>query len=161
MKYNIALPALLLLITVNLCAQQQKRIPKLTKHERIWVAAYDDTTKALASLFLSKRNQYRKEQETGYYVLGASVVVLGTGLMLSSRDTNTGASSPEDQDMDMSFLPMLLGFSGMICSGLTLGGHAVTMHPYTVKKYNRLLTQYKAGEPIPKFYTKRMARYLH
>jgi len=133
---------------------------KLTKTEKIWIAAYDDTTKALASLFLSKRNQHRKEKETGYVVLGASVAVLGTGLLLSSRNTDTSGSTV-DQDMDMSFVPLLLGFSGIIYSGIALGGHAITMHPYTIKKYNRLLTQYEAGEPIPKFYKKRMAKYLY
>jgi hypothetical protein len=128
---------------------------KLTKTEKIWVAAYDDTTKALASLFLSKRNQYSKEKETGYVVLGASVAVLGTGLLLSSRNTDTSGSAV-DQDMDMSFVPLLLGFSGIMYSGITLGGHALTMHPYTLKKYNRLIDLHKANQPLPEFYLKRM-----
>lgn len=113
MKCKITLQLLLLWITVTLYAQQDKTIPKLTTHEKIWIAAYDDTTKALASLFLSKRNQIRKEQETGYYVLGASVVVLGTGIILSSRDTNSGTGGATEEDMNMSFVPYFWVFQAL------------------------------------------------
>lgn len=141
-------------------AQYEKPNIKLTKNEKIWIAAYDDTTKALASLFLSKRNQIRKEQETGYYVLGASVIVLGTGIILSSRDTNSGTGGATEEDMNMSFVPLLLGFSGVMWSGITLGGNAVLLHPYTVKKYDKLLDLHAAGQPLPRFYTKRLTPFL-
>ncbi|MBX2945949.1 MAG: hypothetical protein KF725_08950 [Cyclobacteriaceae bacterium] len=141
-------------------AQEEKPNIKLTKTEKIWIAAYDDTTKALATLFLNKRHQIRKEQETGYYVLGASVVVLGTGLMLSSHNSPTGSGVAIEQDMDMSFVPLLLGFSGVMWSGITLGGNALMLHPYTVKKYNKLVGLHAAGQPLPRFYTKRLTPFL-
>jgi hypothetical protein len=103
-------------------AQAENSKSKLSKNEKIWVAAYDDTTKALAALFLRKRNQDRKEQNAAYYVLGASVALIGAGLILASRDMDAAQGGSTEQDMNMSFVPILLGFSGILWSGLTLGG---------------------------------------
>lgn len=141
-------------------AQDEEPNIRLTKNEKIWIAAYDDTTKALATLFLNKRHQIRKEQETGYFVLGASVAVLGAGLMLSSRNSPSGSGSVPEEDMDMSFVPLLLGFSGVMWSGITLGGNALLLHPYSVKKYHKLVDLHAAGQPLPRFYTKRLTPFL-
>jgi hypothetical protein len=127
----------------------------LSKSDRIWLAAYDDTTKALAFLFIEKRNKINKEKNSIYIVAGVSAAVLVTGVLLSARSST---QTPDGENMD--FLIPLVGSIGLISSGIGVIGNSLALHPYTLKKYERLLEQYSDIKSLPPFYQKRIAKYL-
>jgi len=128
---------------------------KLSKSDRMWLAAYDDTTKALALLFIARRNKANKQNEINYIVAGVSSAVLLTGVLLSERNPN---QTPDGVSMD--FLFPLLGSVGLLSAGIGFIGNAVELHPYTIKKYHRLLEQHTDSKPLPPFYQKRITKYL-
>lgn len=137
-------------------AQEDKPVVKLTKTEKIWGAAYDDTTKALASLFIKKRNIHTKSQKTMYVVLGASTAaMIGGGLMLES-DLNSSPTASYDQANYAGFILMLAGTTGVLASSVTLASSYIGLNPYTLKKYDRLIDLHKANNTLPEFYLKRM-----
>lgn len=137
-------------------AQEEKPEVKLTKTEKIWISAYDDTTKALAWLFIKKRNIYTKNQKTMYFVLGASTAtIIGGGLWLEN-DLNSSPTASYDQTNYAGLLLMLAGTAGVLGSSVSLGASYIGLNPYTLKKYNRLIDLHKANKTLPQFYLKRM-----
>ncbi|MCK6618283.1 MAG: hypothetical protein L6Q51_11635 [Cyclobacteriaceae bacterium] len=142
---------------------------RLKKYERIYLAAYDDTTRALAALFLAKRHQIiglhssseieryiGLNMKTNWIVFGVSSAVLVTGLVMAGNN----APPPEGHEEDYSFLIPLLGAMGMISSGINLGAQYIMLTPYTVKKYFRLLAKYRADGQLPAYYAKRIKKYM-
>lgn len=140
----------------------------LKKYERIYLAAYDDTTRALATLFLAKRHKIvgphttsevqryiGLDMKTNWIVLGVSSAVLVTGLVMASNN----APPPEGQE-DYSFLIPMLGAMGIITSGINLTLQYIALTPYTVKKYFRLIEKYESEGQLPPYYVKRIKKYL-
>ncbi|MBX2946267.1 MAG: hypothetical protein KF725_10570 [Cyclobacteriaceae bacterium] len=156
----ILFSALICIMANTACAQEGLPVVKLTKGERMWLAAYDDTTKALAWLFINKRNVHTKNQKPLYLVLGASTAaMIGGGLMLE-RDLNSSPTATYDQANYAGLTLMFVGTAGVLASGTALGISYIALNPYTVKKYDRLLALHKANKPLPEFYVKRMTPYL-
>ncbi|MBX2945948.1 MAG: hypothetical protein KF725_08945 [Cyclobacteriaceae bacterium] len=144
---------LVLLASASAFAQELETTElKFTKHEKIWVAAYDDTTTALAALFTSKRYPYEKRKKNYFMLLGVSSVAIGIGTILTLND-------PSMND-DTGFILIVAGTSGLILTGFYLLIENTMLYPYTVKKYKKLLSGYEAGEPIPSFYLKRLTPFL-
>lgn len=153
----IVLFTMLACTLVNVAAAQvEKPEMNLTKTEKIWVAAYDDTTKALAWLFIKKRNNYTKNQKTMYFVLGASTAaMIGGGLWLEN-DLNSSPTASFNQTNYAGLLLMLAGTAGVLGSSVSLASSYIGLNPYTLKKYNRLIDLQKANKTLPEFYLKRM-----
>jgi hypothetical protein len=141
---------------------------RLKKHERIYLAAYDDTTRALATLFLTKRHwitgshtssdpefYFGLDMGKNWLLFGVSSAIFVTGLVLASND----APAPEESD-DVSYLIPMIGAMGMMVSGITLGVQYIMLTPYTVKKYFRLLEKYRAEGQLPPYYARRIRKYL-
>lgn len=162
----------LLAVGLFLCDQvkaqnENQQVVRLKKHERIYLAAYDDTTRALADLFLAKRhqiigphstNEFERciglHMKTNWIVLGVSSAVLVTGLVMA------GNTPPSEGQEDFSFFIPMIGGVGMIASGITLSAQYLMLTPYTVKKYFKLLELYQGEGKLPKYYTKRISKYL-
>jgi hypothetical protein len=146
---------LIILYSVTTLAQEASPEIKLSKSEQLWIAAYDDTTKALAFLFIEKRNKINKGKNSNYIVAGVSAAVLVAGALLSERSST---QTPDEENMD--FLFPLLGAIGLVSSGIGIIGNSLALHPYTLKKYEHLLEQYRDTQSLPPFYQKRLVNYL-
>ncbi len=167
--HGILIGLVLILLPASGSAQEENDKPvRLKKHERIYMAAYDDTTRALANLFLVKRHKiigpYSPgeaeryllgfDMTTTWIVFGVSTAVLTTGLIMAeNRDTGTS-------EENYNFVIPFIGAAGMIGSGLTLGVQYLLLTPYTVRKYFKLLEAYKDDGSLPRYYEKRIAKYL-
>ncbi len=148
-------PGLAIILVTAGFAQSEKPKVKLTKSEKIWMTAYDDTTRALARLFIKKRDAQQKKQKTMYIALGvSSVALIGGGLLLTS-DLNSSTSSYSPTNYTGLGL-MLAGSAGVIISSTSLGISFISLNPYTQKKYNKLIDMHKEKKPLPEFYLKRM-----
>lgn len=163
-------PALILIASLSHSNAQDNssNTVRLKKHERIYLAAYDDTTRALATLFLVKRHKIigpPSPTELERYVVGfnlkatwitfgISSAVLAAGLFMINQNTDSA------QEGDMSFIIPMAGAMIMISSGITLTVQYILLTPYTVRKYFKLIDIYATGGKLPRNYTKRMAKYL-
>jgi hypothetical protein len=89
-----------------------------------------------------------------WIVFGVSAAVLTTGLIMIENN-------PTDSDEEnYNFVIPFIGAIGMIGSGITLGGQYLLLTPYTVRKYFKLLEAYKEEGQLPRYYEKRLAKYL-
>ncbi|QOI97541.1 MAG: hypothetical protein HRU69_08575 [Flammeovirgaceae bacterium] len=167
LRFFTAITLLLLPLSSVFSQTDSSGTIRLKKYERIYLAAYDDTTRALATLFLAKRQQIigphttseieryiGLNMKTNWIVFGVSSVVLVTGLVMA------GNAPPSEGQEDISFLIPLLGAMGMIASGINLGAQYILLTPYTVKKYFRLVEKYQAEGQLPPYYAKRIRKYL-
>jgi len=160
--------ALILLSAAGNAQEDREKSVRLKKHERIYLAAYDDTTRALATLFLVKRhritgpaapNEAQRyllgfDMTATWIVFGVSTAVLTTGLIMVEN------SSTDSNEESFGFLIPLVGGAVMIGSGLTLGIQYLLLTPYSVRKYFKLLEAYKENGKLPRYYEKRLAKYL-
>jgi hypothetical protein len=141
-------------------AQPAENNFRLTKNEQIFLAAYDDTTKALAYLFMEKRRPLEKERKTSAIVFGLSAAALVTGAVMLENDLNNSPAGAYD---GANYLGMILALGGTMGSVYGLVGYGVasiSMNPYTVKKYHRLLDYYQSNQTLPEFYLKRIGHHL-
>lgn len=138
-------------------AQDRPSDVKLSKHDRIWLAADDDTTKALALLFIKKRNDLDKTLIKSSVVGITSLAAFAFGaLMLENNSHSPGIADGHAFGVIFVFG----GATGVLCSGVTLILTALLKRAYTLKKYESLLAAYRAGMSLPRFYKKRIQRYL-
>ena len=141
---------------------------RLKKNERIYLAAYDDTTRALATLFLVKRHKIIgppsptdfERYTTGFNMeamwiaFGVSSAVLAAGIFMVNQHTDSN-----QEDGLIAVIPLIGGMC-MLSTGITLAVQYILLTPYTVRKYFKLLDTYTSGGQLPRSYTKRMAKYL-
>ncbi len=131
---------------------------KLSKNERIRSLAYDDTTKAFASLFISKREALRGKQKKDLIVFGISTgIFLAGGLMLVASDNPNFKYRPI---LYVGFPIMFIGGFGMLGAPLSAGLHELMLNPYSIRKYKRLIEIHKSGKPLPEFYLQKLQPYL-
>jgi hypothetical protein len=157
--------ALLIILTCTLTdmanAQVKKPEAKLSKIEKIQMAAFDDTTRALTHLFVEKKRiRHIRNQKTMYIVLGGSTAVMVGGGLLLASDLNSSSTASYDPTNYAGLGLMLAGTTGVLISSASLGISYLSLNPYTLKKYYRLIDMHKANKPLPIFYLKRMAPYL-
>lgn len=136
---------MLLFPAAQLCAQSGNTEIKLSKSDKIWIAAYDDTTRALALLFIAKRNAFNRAQ-TINYISGsvAAAMLVTTATIMSGND----------------FILISIGASVLITSAASALLNFLFFSPYTIKKYEHLLAHYRQHHTIPPFYQKKLIRYL-
>jgi hypothetical protein len=136
---------MLLFPAAQLCAQSGNTEIKLSKSDKIWIAAYDDTTRALALLFIAKRNAFNRAQ-TINYISGsvAAAMLVTTATIMSGND----------------FILISIGASVLITSAASALVNFLFFSPYTIKKYEHLLAHYRQHHTIPPFYQKKLIRYL-
>lgn len=149
----------ILIISLPLIAQDQIK-QKLTKNDRILQAAYDDSTRALAQLFLVKRKSCREMLKVSNTTSGIGIVVAAGGIVILENDMNQGPGGPFNPVNYRGFGLMAMGVTVALSSGIVTGVALVKKNPYTVKKYRILVDWHKAGKPWPDFYMKRVAPYL-
>lgn len=157
-QITIVLFALIYSLAIAQTPQQNSEL-KLSKIDKIWLAAYDDTTKALAQLFIVKRNSFNREQKINYLVAGISAVTLVAGGVMLEQDLNEPNATYQEENY-VGFIFMFVGSSGIIYSSVASLINFLQLNPYTLKKYERVLALYKEGQPIPPFYQKRLSKFL-
>lgn len=134
-------------------AFSQKRA-KLSKDERILQMAYNDTTKALAALFIEMRNVTRLQSNRALIGAGISsgVVLVGAAIMLSNPDSGVIIAS--------GLIPVFVGIGGVFWfSGAWLISKLVK-NPYTLRKFEKLIDISIEGKAIPSYYLVRVKKYL-
>lgn len=152
----------LILVGARVFAQTDTTLSKVkfTKTERIWFAAYDDTTKALATLFVSKRNQINRDQKTILIVCGVSAIALGVGALMLERDLNSSPTAYYNAANYLGLLLALGGALGVFSTAPAAGVGFIRLNPYTVKKYEKLIAMHKSGKPLPEFYVSKITTLL-
>jgi hypothetical protein len=130
-------------------AQRSRREMKRTKSERIWEVVTDDTTRALAALFTSKRREISGLQIDMLFLGGVGLLVYsgGYGMLLASRDWRAAS---------FGLLVMVVGAASFITGVALYISYALEKNPYTIRKYERLIEMHKRGRPLPEFYTLRL-----
>jgi hypothetical protein len=129
---------------------------RLSKEEKILAAVYDDSTRALANLFVSKRSGLTKDRKTGLVIAGASAATFLAGGLLLSNDLN-GTEGDNYNPANYAGLGlMLVGAGGVLASGTYAGVKSIQLNPYTYRKYQKVLRLYQDGKPIPAFYRNQM-----
>jgi hypothetical protein len=144
MKLRFAI-CMLLFPAAQLCAQSGNTEIKLSKSDKIWIAAYDDTTRALALLFIAKRNAFNRAQTINYISGSVAAAMLATTATIMSGND---------------FILISIGASVLITSAASALVNFLFFSPYTIKKYERLLAHYRQHHTIPPFYQKKLIRYL-
>jgi len=154
--------ALLLIASTNILGQSDslRSKDKLTKNDQIWLAAYDDTTEALASLFITKRNKIIKRQRANLIGFGVSAIVLGVGAYMIGNNSSSSTTAMDEGTDYAGLLLTLVGVSGVITTGVGFGVQSIQLNPYTEKKYYSLIELYKSGKPLPEFYVRKITPFL-
>lgn len=152
MHYSII--TVLCLLSFALMAQD-KQVRRLSKQEKIYQSAYDDTTRMLAELFVQKRSVIKRTQRNVLVGVAASAVVYGAGAMMALNNADSQTSSYEPEFYGGIGL-MFVGAGGAIVFSTLSGMHAIRLSPYTLRKYYRVIDLYKTGKPIPEYYRSRL-----
>ena len=122
---------------------------KNSKEALIQQLAFDDSTRALAHLFIQKRMQLKKNLRLSYIVLAASgaIYVGGTLLFLeAAAEPLTG----------FVLIPLSIGASGILLgTGMVIINH-IRFSRYSRKKYEKIIDNYKTGKPLPGFYKEKI-----
>jgi hypothetical protein len=143
----------------RLLAQSINLKQKLSKTDKISFAAYDDTTQALAQLFIAKRHTFNQKQEINYWIVGVSAATFVAGGILLQQDLNEPNATYNPTNY-AGLVLMFVSSGGMIYSTASSLLNFLRLNPYTLRKYERLLVLYQKGEPIPRFYQKRLVKFL-
>jgi hypothetical protein len=144
MKLRFAI-CMLLFPAALLLAQSGNTEIKLSKSDKIWIAAYDDTTRALALLFIAKRNAFNRAQTINYISGSVAAAMLATTATIMSGND---------------FILISIGASVLITSAASALVNFLFFSPYTIKKYEHLLAHYRQHHTIPPPYQKKLIRYL-
>jgi hypothetical protein len=147
--------SLLWLPGIELLAQEKTEQAKLSKHEKMQMAAYDDTTQMLAGLFIEKRNSIKRTQNTCIWIFAGSAgtFVLGGAMLAEDLNSPAGVYNPASYT---GLGVMFIGVLGMTGSAATIGIQQIRRNPYTIRKFNRLIEMRKNGHPLPDFYREKM-----
>lgn len=134
-------------------AFSQKRA-KLSKDERILQMAYNDTTKALAALFIEMRTVTRLQSNRALIGAGISsgVVLVGSAIMLSNPDSGVIIAS--------GLIPVFVGIGGVFWFSGAWVISKLRKNPYTIRKFERLIALSMEGKAMPPYYSYRVQRYL-
>jgi hypothetical protein len=123
---------------------------KLSKEEKFLHLVYNDTTQALANLFILKRHHYRSKDKTALIGMGIStgVFLLGGAMLASESDSEivTGAG----------LLPLFAGAAGGVVFISYFGLVQLAKSPYSFKKFVKVVALLKEGKPLPEFYAQRL-----
>lgn len=133
---------------------------RLTKADRIRLAAYDDTTRALAALFTAKRKVFGRQMRGCAVAGGVSVLMFVAGGLMLQDDMNNGPGGGMNPANYIGMSMAALGFAGAAAAAVMTGVTALQKNPYTVRKYEKLIALHKAGKPLPEYYAMRIRAYL-
>jgi len=123
---------------------------KISKNDYMLLLAYDDTTKAIAELFVAKRKKINRSLRAGCIATGISVAMYYTGGLMMMAGENVNPV------FYIGFPIMFLGGFGTIGSIIVTGINLLRLSPYTFRKYIRLLEMHRSGIPLPEFYAERI-----
>lgn len=132
---------------------------KLTKNDRILLTVYDDTTRAIAALFITKRNNIKKGLKTTAIVGGVSASLFLIGGLVFEQNINTPAGSYNPSNYAGLGI-MFFGAAGVLASAASLPVQFLLLNPYTMKKHHKLMKIYRSGRPLPEFYKRNLSAYL-
>jgi hypothetical protein len=132
----------------------------LRASDRILQAAYDDTTRALAFLFLVKRQDIRKNRHLSYIALGSSAVLFSVAHFINERSENQPAWVKEGNSMGVTMM-VVAGIGALYGGVLNLAWTEIRASSYREKKFYELVEMHRAGEPLPRFYARRIAPFIH
>lgn len=141
-------------------AQSDLDQTKLTKNDRILLTVYDDTTRAIAALFITKRNNIKKGLKTTAIVGGVSASLFLIGGLVFEQNINTPTGTYNTSNY-AGLVIMFFGAAGVIGSAAALPVQFLRLNPYTMKKHDKLLKIYRSGRPLPEFYKKKLSTYLN
>lgn len=150
---------ILFFIALPVIAQDEIK-PRLRKNERILLAAYDDTTRALARLFIDKREACRRRLYTTGVIGGVAAFTAASAELILENYSAQGPGGQVDPEYSLVLGIMVVGVVCIISSGIVTGLTLILKNPYTIKKYLILIDWYRAGRPWPDFYQKRVVPYL-
>lgn len=163
MRIKASFKAIAIAFVTTVCCQTAsaqsdsvKSEVRLSKNDRIRLAAFDDTTKVLANLFIAERIKISKNNKTCLLVAGASVGAYFLGGLMLQKGLNRPAGAYNIINYTGLYV-MLVGAVGVASSVGALGINAISLSPYTVRKYNRLIAMHKSGKPLPEFYILKIA----
>lgn len=136
-------------------ADSLEKRARTSKAERIRQAVFNDTTEALANLFLAKRSMVRKTNRVVLIAGAASAAIFLTGGLLAQE-----AGTPYSPDFIVGFPMVFTGAVGILTSGVVAGVNNLRLNPYTLRKYEKLVAMQRSGIPLPEFYARRVSPYL-
>lgn len=116
----------------------------LSFEEILWHKAYDDTTQALARVFIIKRSELKPKINKSLAIVYTSIALTGAGALLFGEPVGL-----------VIFTGGLLYFTVYsIASGINIH----RLHPYSKKKFEKLIAQYKNRESLPEYYKQSVIR---
>lgn len=142
-----------------LLAQSSNPQPELSKTDKIFIAAYDDTTSALAELFVAKRYAHNNKQKVNYWIAGVSAATFVAGGLMLQNDLNDPYATYNPKNY-AGLILMFVSSGGFIYSTISSLFNFLRFNPYTLRKYEQLLALYREGKPIPRFYQKKLIKFL-
>lgn len=104
----------------------------LRASDRILQAAYDDTTRALAFLFLVKRQDIRKNRHLSYIALGSSAVLFSVAHFINERSENQPAWVKEGNSMGVTMM-VVAGIGALYGGVLNLAWTEIRASSYREK----------------------------
>lgn len=132
----------------------------LRASDRILQAAYDDTTRALAFLFLVKRQDIRKNRHLSYVALGSSVVLFSAAHLVNEQMELQPDWEKEGRSMAVTMM-VVAGIGALYGGVLNLAWTEIRASSYREKKFYQLIELHRGGEPLPRFYARRIAPFIH
>lgn len=145
----VILLSCLLFIGESLLAQEPHA--KLSPDEEFWNQTFDDSTRALARLFIIKRTKFKPKVNKAIINGGASLVIITGGVLLLASPSIIGP---------VGALMYVSGLVYFITEGVLFAVRYSRFHPYTKRKFDRLIERYKNGESFPPFYKHEFDPYI-
>lgn len=124
---------------------------KLSPDEEFWNQTFDDSTRALARLFIIKRTKFKPKVNKAIINGGASLVIITGGVLLLASPSIIGP---------VGALMYVSGLVYFITEGVLFAVRYSRFHPYTKRKFDRLIERYKNGESFPPFYKHEFDPYI-
>jgi len=139
--------------------QAREKKVKPTKHDKMLTVVFNDTTLALANLFIDKRTSIKNSQKKSNWIFIGSAAAFLAGGAMASEDLNSSAGSYNAASY-VGIGVMFVGVFGMAGSATFSGVQQLRLNPYTYKKFNRLIEMQKQGTRLPVFYEDKLRLYL-
>lgn len=132
----------------------------LRASDRMLQAAYDDTTRALAFLFIVKRQDIRKNRHLSYVTLGTSALLFSGAHLINEQMEDQPVWEKEGRSMLI--ILMIVAGTGALYGGLlNLAWTEIRASSYREKKFYQLVEMHRVGEPLPRFYARRIVPFIH
>jgi len=141
----------LAVVQVSYAQSDNLRNQRQSFDEILWSKTYDDTTRALARVFIIKNNELKPKLNRYATIAGVSVGVVVVGGLLYGA---SGMAGP---------VGLVFVVGGLIYTtiyGIASGIQLHRLHPYTKRKFDKLLKQYKDGDSLPSSYQQELVKYL-